>query len=344
MTAINLVVAYAIVFGGAMGWVLPSAGNPASNSASDIDGLFQFMAAFGSAIFVYVFGYVLYFSTVFRRQPGESRHTIGTQIHHAPRLEFWWTVIPTLLLIVLVYLSIEVWYKVQFGSGGTALTTEVVAHQFDFEVRYPGLKTSIYTSQTPMHLPAGKPVRILISSADVLHSFWVPEFRVKAGAVPGLVQNLNLTPTHTGKYDIICAEYCGINHSRMQGKLIVDTPSDFDAWLAQMKGEKVAAAAGSVDLAKGNALAGKALFQSKCSACHAIGPFSQKIVGPGLAHILDDPAHPNLVNGNPATPANIADLITKGYTGDIGAMPNRQMLGLSDQDLADVVAYLASQK
>ena len=130
----------------------------------------------------------------------------------------------------------------------------------------------------------------------------------------------------------------------MQGKLIVDTPSDFDAWLAQMKGEKVAAAAGSAELAKGDATAGKTTFESKCSACHSVGPFTQKIVGPGLGHFIDDSAHPDLVNGSTPTPENIAGILKNGYQGDIGVMPSAQVNAISDQDIANLVAYLVSER
>jgi cytochrome c oxidase subunit 2 len=185
-------------------------------------------------------------------------------------------------------------------------------------------------------------VRILVTSADVIHQFWVPEFRLKAAAVPGLVQNLNLTPIRTGTFDIACSEYCGVNHSKMQGKVVVESPEAFERWLA---GERAhATTAASVSLGGGDAAAGKTLFAQKCAVCHAVAPFEQKIVGPGLLHLTDDPKHPKLVDGKPPTAANIAEILQNGYTGDIGAMPNRQANGLSDKDIANLVAYLASLK
>ena len=129
----------------------------------------------------------------------------------------------------------------------------------------------------------------------------------------------------------------------MQSKLIVERAAQFDKWLDQ---EKAAAAKASTgpNLAAGDAAAGKATFAQKCSACHALGPFDQKIVGPGLLKITDDPAHPNLVDGKPPTPADIAQILENGYTGPIGTMPNRQANGLSDTDIANLVAYLVSLK
>jgi len=323
--------------------ILPGESHEVTDRAADIDGLFKFMAVFGDAIFIYVTGYVIYFAIVFRRRPGESASTIGSPIHDAPTLELWWTVIPSLLLIILTWLSLVVWYKIQFGTGAPALTMEVIGHQFYFEYRYPGLKGSIYSKTDAMHLPIGRSVRILITSADVIHQFWAPEIRLKASGVPGLVQNLNFTPTAAGTFDIACSEFCGVDHSVMQGKLVIEPAASFDAWFAGEQ-KKLAASASTVNLAAGDAAAGKLLFAQKCSACHALAPFDQKIVGPGLLHITDDPAHPNLVDAKPPTPDNIAWILENGFTGPIGSMPNRQANGLSNSDIANLVAFLVSQK
>jgi cytochrome c oxidase subunit 2 len=186
---------------------------------------------------------------------------------------------------------------------------------------------------------------VLITSSDVIHQFWVPEIRLKAAGVPGLVQNLNFTALHSGTYDIACSEFCGSGHSVMQGKLIVEPVAAFNAWLASEK-KTMAAAGATVDLAGGTADAGKAIFAQKCSACHNNPPtaFDQKLVGPGLAKITDDPAHPNLVDGKPPTPENIAGILQNGFSGDMGTMPNRQANALSDKDIANLVAYLTSLK
>ena len=167
---------------------------------------------------------------------------------------------------------------------------------------------------------------------------------MKISAVPGMVTQLNLTPTRAGRFDISCSEYCGANHSTMQAALVVEPQGAFDRWLAAAR---VAAAKTStaISLAGGDAAAGKTAFAQKCAACHnAAGGFDAKIVGPGLLHLTDDPQHPQLVDGKPATADEIADLLVKGYTGPIGAMPNRQANGLSDADIANLVAYLVSLK
>jgi cytochrome c oxidase subunit 2 len=330
---------------GDIDWIMPGASHPVADRASDVDGLFKFMAVFGNAIFIFVAGYVVYFGIVFRSRSTDLPDDVGVPIHDSPKLEFWWTVLPTLLLIILTGLSINVWYKIQFGVGAPGLTAEVIGHQFYFEYRYPGLKTSVFSKTEPMHLPVGVPVRILITSADVIHQFWVPEIRLKQAAVPGLVQNLNYTPLRAGSYDVACSEFCGPDHSLMHGKLIIEPVADFNKWLDGQK-KAAAAAGGTINLTAGSADAGKATFAQKCAACHnnPPTPFDQKLVGPGLLHITDDPAHPTLVTGKPPSPANIADILQNGFTGPIGSMPNRQANGLSDKDIANLVAYLVSLK
>jgi len=344
LTVLSLACAWYFLFG-SIDWIMPGASQPVADRASDVDGLFKFMAVFGTAILIYVAGYVIYFGIEFRARPTDPPDLVGVPIHDSPKLELWWTILPTLLLAALTALSINVWYKIQFGVGAPALTMEVVGHQFYFEYRYPGLKTSVFSKTEPMHLPAGVPVRILITSADVIHQFWVPEIRLKQAAVPGLVQNLNYTPLRPGTYDIACSEYCGSDHSLMQGQLIIEPVAAFNKWLDN-KEKAAATAGGTVNLANGSAAAGKATYSQKCAACHSDppAPFDQKLVGPGLLHITDDPAHPALVTGKPPTPANIADILQNGFTGPIGTMPNRQANALSDKDVADLVAYLVSLK
>jgi cytochrome c oxidase subunit 2 len=340
--ALSIVTALYIVFA-PLDWVLPGESHEVADRAGDIDNLFKFMAVVGSAIFFYVAGYVVYFAIVFRRRVGEASNTIGIQVDDAPKLEFWWTVIPTLLLVILTGFSIVVWAKIQFAATTTGLTMEVIGHQFYFEYRYPGLKGSIYSKTDAMHLPLGRPVRVLVTSTDVIHQFWVPEIRLKTAAVPGLVQNMNFTPTAAGTFDIACSEYCGVDHSLMQGKLIIEPAADFDKWIAAEK-VKLAATVATVDVTKGDAAAGQTLFAQKCSACHALASFDHKVVGPGLLHLSDDPQHPNLVDGKTPTADHIAEILENGYNGPIGAMPNRQANGLSDTDIANLAVYLESLK
>ena len=227
---LSVIDAWYFLFGD-IDWMLPGASHPVANVANDIDGLFKFMAVFSGAILIFVAGYVIYFAIVFRARASDTSETVGVQVHDAPKLEFWWTVLPTLLLILLTGLSIAVWHRIYFGTAAPGLTMEVVGHQFYFEYRYPGLKTSIYSKDKAIHLPLGVPVQLLITSSDVIHQFWVPEIRLKAAAVPGLVTTFNFTPQQAGTYEVVCSEFCGVDHSLMTGRLIIEPVASFTKWL-----------------------------------------------------------------------------------------------------------------
>jgi cytochrome c oxidase subunit 2 len=342
LTIFNLIATYFIAT-----WdinkVLPEAGAP----AGDIDALFKYLTVLGSAIFVYVAGFIVYFAIVWRRRPSDGPDAIGVQIHDAPKLELWWTIIPSILVITIAVFSVKIWANLQ-NTAGDVLTMEAIGHQFKFEFRYPGMKNSVYDD---MHVPAGTPVTLNITSADVLHSYWVPELRVKADMVPGLIQTLRFTPTTVGKYRVICTEFCGTQHANMAGNIFVDTQQDFEKW----RGEQLKAAgqsAGPINVASGQVAAGQALFGQKCSTCHSVGPFTQKIVGPGLGHLASDPAYPKLVTGDAPDGAGISHILVNGYQGpdnsqgknapSIGVMPNRQANALSNQDIANLTVYLLS--
>jgi cytochrome c oxidase subunit 2 len=322
---------------------LPEAASP----AGDIDALFKFMSVVANTIFVYVAGYVVYFSIVWRRRANDPRDAIGIQIHDAPKLEFWWTVIPAILVAILAIASIRVWYTLQ-NANGDQLTMESIGHQFKYEFRYPKLKDSVYDD---MHVPVDTQIALHVTSADVIHSFWVPEARVKYDMVPGLVQTIRFTPHKVGTFRVICTEFCGTNHGNMVATLHVDTMHDFQRWLGE-QATKQTASASPVVLAGGSVSAGQALFSQKCTACHSIGAFSQKIVGPGLGHLANDPDHPMLVNGEKPDAAGISHILINGYQGaddsqgkngpSLGAMPNRQANALSNADIANLVAYLLS--
>jgi cytochrome c oxidase subunit 2 len=322
---------------------LPEAADPAGN----IDALFLAMSVVGNAIFIYVTGFLVYFCIVWRRRASDGPDAIGIQVHDNPKLETWWTVIPGILVIFIAVFSVRIWMDLQ-NAQGDVLTMESVGHQFNYEFRYPGLKQSVYDV---MHVPVDTPVTVEVTSADVIHSFWVPEVRLKYDMVPGLVQSVRFTPRIVGKYRIICTEFCGVNHANMYATMYIDSPKDFDNWLASTA-KAQAATGGAINLASGNAAAGQTAFTNKCASCHNIAAFEDKKVGPGLAKLLNDPNHPNLVTGEKASPLAISHILVKGYNGpddsqgksgpSLGAMPNREANGLTNQDIANLTAYLTS--
>jgi cytochrome c oxidase subunit 2 len=163
--------------------------------------------------------------------------------------------------------------------------------------------------------------------------------------VPGLINTVRFTPTKLGTYRIVCTSYCGVLHGQMAGKVVVDTQQDFAKWYNAQGGSGAtsgSAAGAAIALTAGDVSAGQKLFGEKCSACHSVGAFSQKIVGPGLGHIFDDKDHPKLVNNTDPTPQNVAMILKNGYQGDIGVMPSSQVNQISDKDIANLTAYLVS--
>jgi cytochrome c oxidase subunit 2 len=159
-----------------------------------------------------------------------------------------------------------------------------------------------------------------------------------------LITTIRVTPTKAGTYRIICTEFCGVAHSRMFAKAVLESQQDFSKWFAQQGGSTASGGGGggAIALGAGKADAGQTLFGQKCSACHSTGPYEQKQVGPGLGKLFSDSAHPKLVDGKEATPANVAAIIKSGYQGDMGVMPSAQVNQISNTDIANLVAYLAS--
>ena len=315
-------------------------------TARQVDTLFRFMAATGSALYIFVGGYLLYFAIAYRVRPGDPPDAIGPQVHDNAKLEFWWTIIPTVFVVLLSIVSVRIWYEIMLEPEN-GLVVEAIGHQFQFTFRYPQINGEV---SDEMHLPLNVPVTLNLTSSDVIHGFWVPAMRLKNDTVPGLVTSIRFTPRLAGRYPIICTQFCGVLHSQMDKQvLVIEDKAAFDKWYhaEQVKNAHVSnalGATGTVALTGGDVNAGKQLFSQKCTACHKIAPFAQTLVGPGLLGVLHDPAHPNLVNGKPANPADVADILQNGYTGSMGSMPNASTNGLSSQDISNLVAYLNTLK
>jgi cytochrome c oxidase subunit 2 len=327
----------------------------AVDRARQIDLLYRFLAASGTALLIAVLGYIVYFVFRYRRRPDTPADAIGLQIHDNHKLELWWTLLPALYIVVLAFISVNLFFQIEpVNAQGNTLVVEALGHQWYYTFRYPGIHGEVKN----LHLPVGQPITMHVSSYDVIHSFWIPDMRLKADMVPGLINTLVFTPTRVGKYELLCTEFCGTFHGDMRSGttqdhayVYIDPPAKYKAWYdATQKAQANASDAvqvstgAAINLTGGDVAAGKTLFQTKCSACHAIGPFNQKIVGPGLKGVLHDPAHPNLVTGEKATPENVAKILQNGASGPMGTMPNQTANALSDKDIANLVAYLNTLK
>jgi cytochrome c oxidase subunit II len=260
-----------------------------SAEAVPIDQLFQghfFMIAF---LFSLIMVMVLYSSFVFRRRPGETGD--GVHFHGHTGLEIGWTVIP-----IIVVIGFTVWGARVLGEVTEPLENEMVVHvtarQWSWSFEYPEQEVGPLRE---LVLPVNQPVRLQMTAADddVIHAFWVPEFRVKQDVVPGRVTTLRITPTVVGSYLLLCAEICGFGHAEMRANVHVMTQVDFDAWLL----DQAVRLADLTPEERGE----KWMGDFGCDACHSIdgatrlGPTwlglygSERIFTDGSSTVADEP-------------------------------------------------------
>ncbi len=238
----------------------------ASEEGKLVDQLFQWQMYVIAFIFALIVVFVLYAVVVFRRRPGETEE--GRYVKGHVPLEIAWTVIP--LIIVMGFGVVSA----QQLSSMTAdvpdeLVVEVTGFQFGWRFDYP----EAGVSSQDLVLPVGRKTLLKITSTDVIHSFWVPEFRVKQDAVPGRWTELRVTPTEVGDYRIRCAEMCGYAHSVMYAPVQVVGAEDFAGWLAG-KALESRPAADMTPEEKGAAVADA----TGCMGCHSVD--GSESVGP----------------------------------------------------------------
>lgn len=205
----------------------------ATRQSREVDGLFKFMLAVGGVIVIYVQGLVLAFALRYRRRTTDPADAIGPTVHGNTRLETAWSIVPALLLVVLAVLSLRV-LNDENTRQPNELQLTVRAYQFGYAFSLPqyGIK-----EVAPVTIPLNRPVYVSMTSSDVIHSFWVPQFRIQYDTVPGLVTHERFTPTETGTFPVICTQYCGVGHSTMNGTLssgwrvTVASEAGFVAWL-----------------------------------------------------------------------------------------------------------------
>ena len=197
-----------------------------SREGGRIDDLYWLASIISLAIFVIVTAALLYAIVRFRARPGDEED--GKPIHGHTRLEMVWTAIPAALVTAIAVFSAVVLVKNEELESGHRVV-EVRAAQFAWSFTYPDL--GITTGE--LRLPVGEQVELELESDDVIHSFWVPEWRVKQDVVPGTLQRLIVTPTKTGSFALICTELCGLGHAVMRAHAIVMAPEEYDAWAAE---------------------------------------------------------------------------------------------------------------
>ncbi len=306
---------------------------PASTPAAAIFGLSTLVLGVTAAIFVCVCALLVYAVVTFKKRPDDDGSE-PAQVYGSNQVEIAWTVVPTLIVVVLFLASARVITSVQNDDRPAgSLQVVAVGHQFWWEYRYPAL--GIVTANE-LHVPVSDPVRptrtfITLLSADTDHSFWIPRLGGKTDLIPNRVNSTWFDPYETGLFLGQCAQYCGTQHAKMLLRVYVDSKNAFDSWVDQQRQP----AREEVDVAEG-----RHVFQrTSCINCHAVsGTVATGQFGPDLTHLM---SRDTIASGiAPNTVENLRAWIRDPESFKPGSrMP---AMKLTDRELDSVTAYLAS--
>lgn len=313
----------------------PSIYAPASTPAAQIQSLSMFVLEITGAIFLVVGGLLVYVVIRFRaRDTDDDREP--AQIYGSNQVELAWTVIPVLIVVVLFLTTARMIFAIQDApKPKSALDVTVVGHQFWWEYRYPDLGI---VAANELHVPLSstqepKPTYLKLLSADVDHSYWVPQLSGKIDLIPNHPNELWIDPLHPGMYVGQCAQFCGVEHAKMLLRVYVDTPDQFAAWAKNQQQPGVQ---------NSSVAAGRRVFETQaCMNCHAVrGTAATGRFGPDLTHLM---SRDTLASGAAEnTRENLRQWIKDPDSFKPGSlMPAMQ---LSDQQLDQVTAYLATLK
>ncbi|MBA3866758.1 MAG: cytochrome c oxidase subunit II [Solirubrobacterales bacterium] len=208
-------------------------GQAASTAAPKIDDLLNVMIIISSFVFSVVIVALFYALWKFKVKPGDESD--GEPIHGNTRLEIAWTLIPTIIVLFGGGYSWKVLDEIE-EPVKDAMTVDVFSQQYAWSFGYPG-KDNVY-SQGELHVPVYRQIQFKMHAQDVIHSFWVPEWRIKKDNVPGITTTAIVTPDRVGTYQLICTELCGFGHASMRATVVVEPPGQFQKWVAGLK-EKV---------------------------------------------------------------------------------------------------------
>jgi cytochrome c oxidase subunit 2 len=308
---------------------------PRSDFAHLLDATFRKTVYLAVIVFVLVEGALLFAIWKFRARPGAPE---PTQTHGNTTLEIVWTMIPAVILALIAVPTVRTIFRTATKPGPEALQVEVIGHQWWWEFRYPDL--GIVTANE-LHVPTGRTVNLEMTTADVIHSFWLPQFAGKRDVFPNRHNNLWFKAEVEGNYPGQCAEFCGLQHGRMAYRIVAQPPEAFDAWAANFNtpGPDYTDTTKSPDPSLRQ---GQQLFTAKgCVGCHSLNPpATPGLIGPNLHHIGSRTyiAAGTLKN----TDENLAKWLHDPQAWKLGVlMPNLQ---LKDDEVAALVAFLRTQQ
>ena len=302
---------------------LPLFPQQASVQAGQVDAIYFFMVAITAFFSLLIATLVVAFAVKYRRRHDEE---VGAAIHGSLALELLWTIIPFVIALGMFGWGAKVFFDLTRVPAG-AMEVFVVGKQWMWKVQHMDGQREI----NELHVPINRPVKLIMGSEDVLHSYYIPAFRVKADVIPGRYNTMWFQATKPGSYHLFCAEYCGTKHSGMIGRVIAMEPAEYQAWLDGGKAEDSPVAAGE-----------KLFTDLACISCHSQtsqgkGPVLTNVFGhevelQGGAKVIADEAYlrESIVNPQAKIVAGFQPL-----------MPTFQGL-VTEEQLLQLIAYIKS--
>jgi len=302
----------------------------ASTQATQIDWMWNLEVIAMSFLFALIVVPLVYSLVVFRRRKGDT--TDAEHMEGNTKLEITWTIIPLFIVMAYAYLgAINLAETRRVDPEATVV--KVTGLQWSWTFEYPAVNGLTVVSDE-LHLPVGKQVLLRMTSNDVIHSFWVPEFRVKQDLVPGRITELRITPTLEGNYKVRCAELCGTSHAFMEKPVIVSSQADYDAWMADQL--ELAEVASQTPEGRGQAL----VAANGCAACHSTNGSTG--IGPTWFGLFGSQVE--LTDGSVVTADEdyIAESIKAPQEKIVHDFETQLMptYGFNDEQIADIVAYI----
>ncbi len=304
---------------------LPFFPEQASTVAAEVDALYLFLVGVSTFFSLLIFSLVFLFAIKYRRR---SEDELPRPIVGSVALETLWTVIPFLLAMIMFIWGTSLYFK-NYRPPRHALDIYVTGKQWMWKFQHMAGQREI----NQLHVPVGRPVKLTMASEDVIHSLYIPAFRVKRDVVPGRYSTLWFEATKTGTYHLFCAEYCGTQHSGMGGQVVVMEPAQYEEWLGG-----AALAAPQATAAMGE----KLFLQYGCSTCHLPDDQSR---APSLQGLFGRDVHlqdaDNLVADEGYIRESILNPQARIVEGFFPIMPPYQG-HISEEEVLQIIAYIRS--
>lgn len=305
----------------------------ASSYAQQVDNLYAYLIGVSIFFTIFISATIIYFAIKYKRQSDADR---PAPIKDGKLIEILGSVIPFIIVMVMFFWGAKLYFDARIPPKDS-MEILVTGKQWMWKLQHPNGKRQINN----LNVPVGVPIKLTMTSEDVIHSFYLPAFRKKMDVVPGKYTQMWFLPEETGEFFLFCAEYCGTEHSLMGGKLRVMEQADYSEWLTHRMVDGVAA---PVTASSDPAVAGKDIWDTNCAmACHtgkagSIAPHILNKFGTirqlegGEEILMDDYYVRNSMN-------NPNEHIAKGYPAAMSAFKGV----LSPQQMSQVIAYLKSQ-